>query len=142
MIQDGRYTVVYPDGQYRTVRVKTVTNGPLAGKAILSLKDGNEYSACGFLTDNDKVQFWKRFRYSNPPERLPRIQKAIDRIAVDPDGAGMAFALKENCCFRCGRELTVPASIHRGLGPECAKKRVTKKDNQAAYEWAKEGSAA
>lgn len=27
----------------------------------------------------------------------------------------------EGCCGRCGRALTVPESIDRGIGPECAK---------------------
>lgn len=33
-----------------------------------------------------------------------------------------AYALESGCCARCNRLLTVPASIYRGLGPECAKK--------------------
>ena len=33
-----------------------------------------------------------------------------------------AYALLSSRCARCNRTLTVPASIHRGLGPECAQK--------------------
>lgn len=32
-----------------------------------------------------------------------------------------AYAMMSGNCSRCGRTLTVPASINRGLGPECAK---------------------
>jgi hypothetical protein len=42
--------------------------------------------------------------------------------------------MRENACYRCGRTLTVPASVHRGLGPECARKgHWTKQDNQQVY---------
>lgn len=33
---------------------------------------------------------------------------------------GMAYALESNHCYRCGKLLTVPASINAGLGPDCA----------------------
>ena len=33
-----------------------------------------------------------------------------------------AYALASGQCMRCGHKLTVPASLHRGLGPECAKR--------------------
>ena len=80
------------------------------------------------------VYFWKRFKAANPPERLERIKRAFDRAARDPQAAGLAFALREGACYRCGRTLTVPASVHRGLGPECARKGYwTKQDNQQVY---------
>ena len=33
---------------------------------------------------------------------------------------GLEYAVSSGNCWRCGRTLTVPASIHRGLGPICA----------------------
>lgn len=36
----------------------------------------------------------------------------------------------EGKCGRCGRKLTVPASILSGIGPECEKKRWLAADNQ------------
>lgn len=134
-IQEGRYTLVYPDGQYRTVRVKVAKHGNLKGRTILALKVGKDFEGCGFLQESGKVNFWNRFKSQNAPEKLVRVQAAVDRIVKDPDAAGLAYAMKENCCFRCGRELTVPASIHKGMGPECAKKNWTRKDQQAAYTW-------
>lgn len=35
---------------------------------------------------------------------------------------GFQYALTSGNCYRCGRKLTVPASIHRGMGPVCAGK--------------------
>ena len=134
-IQEGRYTLVYPNGEYRTLRVKVAKKGNLMGRVILALKVGKDFIGCGFLQPSGKVNFWNRFKSQNPPERLVRVQKAVDRVLVDPDAAGLAYAMKENCCFRCGRDLTVPASIHKGMGPECARKNWTRKDQQAAYQW-------
>jgi hypothetical protein len=38
-----------------------------------------------------------------------------------PAEAALAYALESGRCSRCDRELTVPASLHRGMGPECVK---------------------
>lgn len=35
---------------------------------------------------------------------------------------GFSYAEMSKRCFRCGRKLTVPTSLHRGLGPDCAEK--------------------
>lgn len=134
MISDGRYTLVYKDGQYRTVQIRKQPEGKwAAGATVLRLKEGSKFYGCGFLQPNGKVNFWKTFRGANKPERLERIQKAVDRVVADPDAAGLAFAMKENRCYKCGKELTVPASIHRGMGPECARKRNTRELNKQAY---------
>jgi len=132
-IQDGRYSLIYQSGDYRTMRVKTPTKGNLIGKRILQIKEGKDFNAIAFLTDEGQVRFWKRFRSANPVERLVRIQKAVDRITADPEGTGLAYAMKENRCCRCGKQLTVPASIYKGMGPECARKNWTREDQKKVY---------
>lgn len=144
-VPDGRYSIIYSSGQYRTLRIRTPKSGDLAGKRILSYKEGHSYHGFGFLCVNGTVAFWKRFRQENQltPERLPRIQHAVDRILEDPQAAGLAYAMKENRCCRCGKELTVPASIHKGLGPDCAGKgHWTKADQKAVYRDKAKGGAA
>jgi len=138
-MNDGRYTLIYPSGDYRTVKVSTVKKGDLKGAQVLTLKEGRSFGrGIAFIRPNGHLNFWKDFKANNPPERLGRIQKAVDRIMADPAAAGLAFAMKENRCFRCGKELTVPASIHKGMGPECAKKNWTRDDQKAAYAWRKD----
>jgi hypothetical protein len=52
--------------------------------------------------------------------------KAFDwfsRFLLSPTSPGLPASLEvwhEGRCSRCGRKLTVPESIARGLGPECA----------------------
>ena len=128
MIQDGRYTLVYSNGEYRTISIETVKDGDLAGKTIVNLKQGKHYNGCGFLSSDNTVRFWNKFSRTNTPERMKAISAAIKRVASNPQDAGMAYAMNENRCCRCGRELTVPASIHAGMGPDCAQK----------YPWAKQ----
>lgn len=41
----------------------------------------------------------------------------------------------EGHCGRCGRTLTVPESIERGIGPECWKKGEEKKDDAPELEF-------
>jgi hypothetical protein len=140
-IQEGRYSLIYPSGDYRTLRFKTPTKGGLVGRMIISIKVGNDYEGCAFLLPNGKVAFWNRFRQANSQERLQRIERAVARILADPPAAGLAYAMKEGRCSRCGTELTVPASIHNGLGPDCAKKSGWRKADQVAAYRAAEAAA-
>ena len=72
----------------------------------------------GFI-NGDSVAVWKRSIGTVNPINLKR---DIAAISGDSSGAGLAYALISSRCCRCGRKLTVPASIHNGMGPECASK--------------------
>jgi len=124
-IPDGIYTVVYLNGDHRTLRVQTKKQGAFAGRTIASFLSGRnnetDYTGFGFLIDGD-LRFWRRFAEAQSPERLRRIRRALEIIAADPQQAGLAYALQSGNCCRCGRTLTVPASIHQGMGPECARR--------------------
>jgi len=140
----GHYSIVYSDGQYRTIRISDWN-----GKAVVGIstpkrdrQNNFRFQGVGFLTDDNQIRFWHKFEQANEPKRLTRIRYALDVVAREPEQAQMAFAMKESKCARCGRTLTVPASLHRGLGPECAKKgHWTKHDNQLAFEHQRENAA-
>jgi hypothetical protein len=140
-IENGRYTVVYNGGAYRTLRFAASKNikdeRTREPMIVASFKQGTEYTGFGFLMPDNKIRFWNNFKHShgNDATRLQRIQHAVDIIARDPQAAQMAFAMREKACARCGRELSVPASLHAGLGPECAGKvRWNKQDNKDAFD--------
>lgn len=134
MLNSGMYSLVYHNGEYRTIKVKDGRiGGALEGKTILSIKDGADFVGVAFMDAKNNVRFWRKFREQNPPERLARILRAVHTILAEPRAAQLAYAMKEGRCARCGKELTVPASIHNGLGPECAKRSWTKKDNQLVF---------
>ncbi len=146
MIADGRYSIVYPTGDYRIVRIETVPEDkPLAGKVILSLPEDRDdverkWRGVAFLVEaaNESgihCQFWRSFRLDNSVERQRRIQTAVGRLAHDPRQAGLAFAEKEKRCCKCGRAVSTPASLINGMGAECANVgRWTRKDQVAAYQ--------
>lgn len=141
-LADSHYAIVYSTGDYRILRVNTPSEGKLAGKRIICMKEGNDFKGFGFLQPNDSVIFWKKFANGQPDYRLARIRRAVEIVAKNPKQAQMAFALKEGKCARCGRQLTVPASLHAGMGPECAGKTGWKKtDQQNAFQFARSGGA-
>lgn len=47
---------------------------------------------------------------------------AIKTIAADPEAAAVRYGRLAGSCSCCGRELTNPVSIERGIGPICADK--------------------
>ena len=135
-MQDGRYTIVYQSGEYRTLWFRTPRKGTLAGKQILKIKVGTRVQGIGFPRSDGHINFWKSAIESGefPLPRRVQIQRAVDRVWADPEKAGLAYAMATNHCYRCNKELSVPASIHRGMGPECAKKKVKKADNVRVYD--------
>jgi Family of unknown function (DUF6011) len=132
VIPDGGFSIIYSTGQYRTLRVRTANKGDLVGKRILSLKEGDDWKPCAFLSPQDRASFWRAFRADNDAVRLARIQRAVDIVSKDPSKGAMAFAMCEKKCSRCGRDLTVPASLYRGMGPECAGKGHWSQEDQRA----------
>jgi hypothetical protein len=51
---------------------------------------------------------------------LPAQQEAIVAVCSDPAKAAVAYGQQTGTCACCGRELTDPVSIERGIGPVCA----------------------
>lgn len=86
----------YRDYQYLGMIAGT-TNGSLAGNFRLT-------KASKFSED---APAYKAFQY---------LLRNIDADRM----AGDMVTHHEGQCGRCGRKLTVPASIQRGIGPECA----------------------
>ena len=114
-VSNAIYTAVF-DGTRVTVKI---TKHWEAGKTeqvckYLSGSDNDsDYTGFAFLRGTT-VQMWSRFKDNT------RLARAMELILGDPDASGEAYAIESNRCFRCNRTLTVPSSIHRGLGPECA----------------------
>jgi hypothetical protein len=127
MIEDGHYSVLYPNGEYSTYWIDTKTKGDLEGKTIISRGRGDEYEGLAFLLGNDRVAFWKRVRLWDD---FSQIEIEVKVILEDPMKAAQVYAVREGRCSRCGRTLTVPASLHHGMGPECAGKGSWKKSDQ------------
>jgi hypothetical protein len=120
----GTFTIVRKDGSYRTLQI-----GPAKwadGKLVASYLSGpdNELSYTGFaFVDGVAVRPWKRFREDS--ELMADLQFLLEDANRDEAhelflDEAERYALASGRCMRCGHKLTVPASLHRGLGPVCA----------------------
>jgi len=127
-IYSATYTVVFEDqgelldGSNRiTLRFYTPAQGKWAGVQLIQYLYGPDnttmFRRCGNWT-GEGYRIWNQYRQDG------RIVKAV-KFMVESDEdrkaeAGLTYALMSSNCYRCNKKLTVPASIHRGLGPDCA----------------------
>lgn len=114
-LYDGLYTIEAPVG-HRTFRVRTqgLDEDFAPGKTVLAFQSGpdnnRDYTPFAFVVSG-QVRIWSRFKDN---AEMVRDAQALVR--------NPSYALQAAHCIRCHRTLTVPASIHNGYGPECAKK--------------------
>jgi hypothetical protein len=99
--------------------------GPSHFVSILDHADGTgSYSYLGFVDRGGQFVHGRKSIHdaTNPKSQTARwlfAKLALDQL---PDTCEFWH---EGRCGRCGRRLTVPASIETGLGPECAGKART-----------------
>lgn len=124
-VPDGTYTVVFNEESPHdriTLRFHSPRMGNWKGKQLVDYLYGpnNESDYRRFANrTNDGYRVWKKYR-----DEGSLVQGLKYMVGASGDFhaiAGHLFAMESSCCYRCGRKLTVPASIYRGLGPECAK---------------------
>lgn len=118
VVPNGTYTVVFPDQSYRTLRVKDDfrKDAPEGGQMVEYLSGpDNEQDFTGFaFLAGSELAVWTRFRQDS------ELVAAVHLLLEDYETAGHAYAIESGRCYHCGRPLTVPDSLHRGLGPVCA----------------------
>lgn len=126
IVKNGTYTVVLNErGDYRTLKIEdcpdVLKRAP--GMQIASYLSGSDnerdFTGCAFIA-GDQVMMWARFKADSiSAQALKILVGATEDRRAD---YGTAYAIESGRCCRCGRKLTVPASLHRGMGPDCASK--------------------
>jgi hypothetical protein len=101
----GRYAVTGEDGTTDFYRVDRPTDGRWKGYTFVKLGTGGPHG--GEL-------HWQRLSFKNTAAILGKI------IADTPEAAAKRFGKEIGRCGMCGRTLTNPESIERGIGPVCA----------------------
>ncbi len=115
-VPDGTYTVV--DGSVRrTLRLRTRKDGGQVASFLSGSNNDTQYTRFAYVR-GDRMFVWKEFKGDSIISRMLNILLRSD----DHLQFGEAYALESSRCFRCNHTLTVPVSIYRGLGPECAAK--------------------
>jgi hypothetical protein len=121
-VPNGIFTVALDDGHV-TIRLapafwaKNLPDGAQVAAFLSGPNNRSDYTRFAFVV-NGEMWVWNRFRGARRPISALNLLLAggLD-AALD---AGEAYALASRRCWRCQKRLTVPASIHRGLGPVCA----------------------
>ena len=119
---EGRFTVQFENGDYKTIRVRRQDEDAtfMPGRLVLSYLSGSDndsdYTSFAHVDEGGNTRVWKKYRQNSS------LIEALKVLVGSPTAAREAYAEQSGCCSRCGRTLTVPTSLHAGLGPECAKK--------------------
>lgn len=126
-VLDGLYTVVFEDGDYRTLSVRTQEPDAsfMPGRKLVSYLSGpdntGDYTTfANFDAKDGHAYIWKRFQAKE--HEGSRLREALRVLTADPLAAMAAYGLRSQTCGMCHRPLTTPKSIERGIGPVCAKK--------------------
>lgn len=121
VIPDGTYTIDFKDDH---VTIKLKGGGDKFNHAqIASFLYGpnNDMDYIGFaFVKGSNFNIWKKFQGTSYVRQATALVVLLHHD--DPSVYGLAYALQSGNCYRCGRTLTVPASLYRGMGPICAGK--------------------
>lgn len=121
-VPSATYTLARADGHV-TIRFREwLREGrPVAGKRAVQILTGpdNEtnFQTVASIEGND-VRLFSRYRADG--EVAAALRFLAGGTIEDHDTARFTYAQRSGKCARCNRTLTVPASINRGLGPDCA----------------------
>ena len=110
----GRFTLVGREHRY-TYRLSRSDDDKLTFVKVLSGPDNDsDYTYLGFIPEaGDRLVAGRKGRPDAPSF------KALDWWLHHPNHPGVEF-WHEGACCKCGRTLTNPESIARGIGPHCA----------------------
>jgi DNA polymerase III epsilon subunit family exonuclease len=121
-LHEGFFTVVHEDESYTTVRIRRQkADADFApGQLVLSYLSGSDnerdYTQFALESHTGPIVVFKKFKQNT------RLADVVRVLTKDPKASALAYAMRSGRCSRCGRTLTVPASLHSGMGPDCAEK--------------------
>lgn len=121
-LANGLYTLTFPCGTRKTLKVHTQKTGPLGGKRLVSLLTGPTNTAdfeafAELIPTAPGYWVWKRFKSA----RQAAYPALLVSLAKGEEIDGHELHVSRHC-LRCNRVLTTPESIAKGVGPECERR--------------------
>jgi len=116
----GKATLIGRTARY-TFKFSTSADNNLVFVGLLTTPDNEHgYQYIGFIPKDDKHIVAGRKGNANHPAFKALAWYLHKCQTGDGSPAAQATFMHEGVCGRCGRTLTVPESIQRGIGPICA----------------------
>lgn len=121
------FTVETPDGHVTYKVTHKEANGKFRESWFAALLTGpdneHSYTYLGVLNSHDgSVRLTAKSAYAANSYPVRLLNRILARVWLGDHNAYEIHGYKthhEGKCGRCGRKLTVPESIERGIGPEC-----------------------
>ena len=119
-VPEGRYTVTFPDGSYKTLRVAQQDDDAdfMPGRTMLAYLSGSDndssYTRFAHVDERGSLRIWSRHQANTA------LREAVKVLIGSPQAAAEAYAAHSGNCYVCGRTLTTPESLAAGIGPTCA----------------------
>lgn len=111
-------------GKYYTYKVKK-PNGRDTGRRFVGLLSGpdneDDYTYLGLL-ENGAFRLTSKSKMTKDSIPVRVFRYAVENICGSFKIPDDCEVWHEGSCAVCGRKLTVPESLERGIGPECAAK--------------------
>lgn len=128
-LANGYYTLTFPCGTHKTLRIHTQRGGVHAGKRIISLLIGpvntDDYEWFGEIIPAASVVWvWKAFKGAAQARYAGLLVELARAAAEGGPGLDGHELLVSRHCLKCNRLLTTEDSIKAGVGPECAKREA------------------
>ena len=110
----------------RLIKLGKYPEGTLVVGYLRGADNSKDYTGFAFaIPDGDggyRFAVWSKIDANKLKDQIWSAQYLLKLNREGLLNARYEYALRSGNCSRCGRKLTVPASIHRGMGPECASK--------------------
>lgn len=115
------FTVSNDRGQHYTYKIRHPQNKPFFAMLLTGPDNESSYTYLGIYNPQQKkVYLTQKSRYKEDSTPVKVLRWAINVLAQHKAlPAGYSIQHEGRCCC-CGRKLTTPESINRGIGPECA----------------------
>lgn len=119
VIPNGLFTIVFPDGSHRTLKIHTKrqTAKFAPGRRLLSILVGpdntSDFEAVAWVGEDGIRPF------SGRGGKIAEYGNILWNWLVNGDKPDGYEILESRRCLVCGRTLSTPLSLERGVGDEC-----------------------